>query len=327
MSSAKVVHGTPVYASVGASVGGPHRAGLSAMFILAADVAGLSLTLWLFLADATVGRHSAPGSWLPVWSLLPLFLVVYWFFDSYPGISVSSVDEIRRIILANTAVFLFLSVAIGLRDFVIRSLLLYLSACIGASVTVLAMRAAVRKLGSQFGWWGHPVVLFGSGAAALSVFRKLKTNPHLGLRPVAMVTDQVVHIDTEGVPIYGYDDLGRFATSGVRHGIVAAPELSQSELAEVLEVGSDAFPHLIFIPDHDSLWKVGSYTRDLMGIPGIQVRNNLLDNRSRAVKRAIDLAAFHNAIACSPSDHRDHRAFNCRGVGFSRVLLRQEIGA
>ncbi len=235
MSTAKVVHRTSVYISCGASSRGPHRAGLSAMFVLAADVVGLSITLRLLLGNSVVGRYGARGSWLPLWWLLPLFLAVYWIFDSYPGISVSSVDEIRRIVLANTTVFLFVSVMVGLHDVAIRSLLLYLSACIGTSVIILAMRAAVRKLGSQFGWWGYPVVLFGSGAVALSVLRKLKAHPHLGLRPVAMVTDQVVHMETDGVPIYGYEDLGGFASSGVRHAIVAEPELSRSEFAWVLE--------------------------------------------------------------------------------------------
>jgi Undecaprenyl-phosphate galactose phosphotransferase WbaP len=272
------------------------------MFVLAADIVGLSITLWLFLGNTIVGRYDPRGSWLPLWSLLPLFLAVYWFFDSYPGISVSSVDEIRRIVLANTTVFLFVSVMIGLRDLAIRPLLLYLSACIGASVVILAMRAAVRKLGSQFGWWGYPVVLFGSGAVALSVLRKLKTHPHLGLCPVAMVTDQVVHMETEGVPIYGYEDLGRFASSGVRHAIVAEPELSQSEFAGVLERGSDAFPHLILIPDTDSIWKVGCSTRDLIGILGVHVHNNLLSKRSRLAKRTIDLAcATALAIFLLPS--------------------------
>jgi Undecaprenyl-phosphate galactose phosphotransferase WbaP len=301
MSTAKVIHRTSVYTSSEAPSRGPYSAGISAMFVLAADIMGLSITLWIFLGTTIAGRYGARGSWLPLWLLLPLFLAVYWFFDSYPGISVSSVDEIRRIVLANTTVFLFISVMIGLRDLAIRSLVLYLSACIGASFITLAMRAAVRKLGSQFGWWGYPVVLFGSGAVAISVLRKLKTHPHLGLRPVAMVTNQLVHLETEGVPIYGYEDLGRFASSGVRHAIVAEPGLSESEFAGALERGSEAFPHLIFIPDTDSVWKVGCSTRDLIGILGVHVHNNLLSKWSRLAKRTIDLVcAAALAIFLSP---------------------------
>ena len=58
-----------------------------------------------------------------------------------------------------------------------------------ASVLILAMRAGIRRIGSRFGWWGYPVVFFGCGDAA-GILRKLKQQPHLGLRPVAVVTDQ-----------------------------------------------------------------------------------------------------------------------------------------
>ena len=105
--------------------------------------------------------------------------------------------------------------------------LICLSAFVGASVVILVMRALIRKIGSQFGWWGYPVVLFGSGAVARLVLRKLKSQPHLGLRPVAVVADQIADREIEGIPVYKSEYLGRIASSGVRHAIVAAPELSQ----------------------------------------------------------------------------------------------------
>ena len=133
-------------------------------------------------------------------------------------------------------------------------------------------------------------------------------------------------MEMEGVPVYGYEHLDGFASSGVRHAIVAAPELSPSEFAEVLERGSDAFPHLILIPDTDSIWKIGSYTRDLMGILGVHVHNNLLSSGSRFAKRTIDLtcatvlALFLVPINC------DHLASDCSGVGISGLLLSEKIG-
>ena len=168
--------------------------------------------------------------------------------------------------------------------------LICLSACVGASVVILAMRALVRQIGSQFDWWGYPVVLFGGGAVARLVLRKLKCQPHLGLRPVAVVADQIFDREMDGIPVYKSEYVSRIASCGVRHAIVAAPELSQSEFADVIERGGDAFPHLILIPDTDLPWKAGSYTRDLMGVLGLQVRNNLLDGGSRIAKRTIDLA-------------------------------------
>jgi Undecaprenyl-phosphate galactose phosphotransferase WbaP len=261
------------------------------MLVLAADTLGLGLILWAFLGNTIIGRYAMPGGWLPLWPLLPLFLVLYWSFDSYPGVSVNPVVEIRRISLANASGFLFISVVLALHQAAVVPFLICLSASIGASLLILAMRVLVRQVGSQFDWWGYPVVLFGGGAVALSVLRRLMSQPHLGLRPVAVVADQVADREIEGIPVFKSEYLDQIASSGVRHAIVAAPELSQSEFAEVIERGGDAFPHLILIPDKDFIWKVGSYTRDLMGILGIQVRNNLLDSGSRIAKRTIDLAA------------------------------------
>ena len=261
------------------------------MLVLAADVLGLSLILLAFLGNTIIGQYAAPGGWLPLWPLLPLFLVLYAFFDSYPGVSVNPVDEIRRMSLANASGFLFISVLLALHQAAAVPLLICLSACVGAPIVILAMRALVRRTGSQFNWWGYPTVLFGSGAVARLVLRKLMSQPHLGLRPVAIVADHVTDKEIEGIPVYRSEYVSRIASCGVRHAIVAAPELSQSEFAEVIERGADAFPHLILIPDTALLWKAGSYTRDLMGVLGLQVRNNLLDGGSRIAKRTIDLAS------------------------------------
>src|ERR1035438_1945179 len=114
MSTVTVAQTTSVYALADPSIQYPHWRGLSAMFVLAADILGLSLILWAFLGNAITGRYAALGDWLPLWSLLPLFLVLYWLFDSYPGVSVNPVAEIRRISLANASAFLFITTVLAL---------------------------------------------------------------------------------------------------------------------------------------------------------------------------------------------------------------------
>ena len=161
---------------------------------------------------------------------------------------------------------------------------------------------------------------------ALSVLRRLISRPHLGLRPVAVVADQIADREIDGISVFKSEDLGQIASSGVRHAIVAAPELSQSEFAEMIERAGDAFPHLILIPNTDFIWKIGSYTRDLMGILGIQVRNNLLDRGSQIAKRTIDLAISTLLTAFPASANGNHFAFDRHGVRVSRVLLPEKIG-
>lgn len=291
MSTVTAAQTTSVYAAAGPSRQYPHRPALSAILVLGGDIVGLSLVLWAFLGSSLIGRYIVPGGWLPLWPLLPLFLVLYAFVDSYPGVSVNPIDEIRGISLANANAFLFISVILALHHLAVVPQLTCLSASVSASIVILVVRLVVRKIGSQFSWWGYPVVLFGGGAVARSVLRKLKGQPRFGLHPVAVVTDQFPDREIGGIPVYRSEYVERIASCGVRHAIVAAPELSQSEFAEVIQQSENVFPHLILIPNTESIWKVGSYTRDLTGVLGLQVRNNLLDDGSRIVKRAIDLAS------------------------------------
>jgi Undecaprenyl-phosphate galactose phosphotransferase WbaP len=291
MSTLATTKATSAYALGDPVIQYPHRPGLSAMLVLTADILGLTFVLSVFLGNTMIGRYATQRESLPVLQLLPLFLLLYWLFGSYPGVSVNPVPEIRRISLANASAFLCISVILAVHHEALISHLVCLLACAGSSIVTLAMRALVRNTGSRFDWWGYPVVLIGAGTVALTVLLKLISQPHLGLRPVAVVADQVVDREIEGIPVFPSVCLRQIASGGIKHAIVAAPELSESEFVDVIEQGGDIFPHLIVIPDTDFIWKVGSYTCDLMGILGLEVRNNLLDSGSRIIKRAIDLAS------------------------------------
>jgi Undecaprenyl-phosphate galactose phosphotransferase WbaP len=268
----------------------PNSPGLSALLIVAGDILGFALLLGIFWANPYVSRYARPNEWLQYWPLLPLFLMLYWFFDVYPGVSISPVDEIRRISLANAGAFSFLSVALGLKRAPLSSHLFCLAAFVGACVVIPTTRGITRRIGARCAWWGYPIVLFGDGDQSLSVLRKLKADPRLGLRPIAVVADRSSHEQLEGVPVCDFGALDGMVFRGVKHAVVVAQDFSQSEFVKVLEHAGEAFAHLIVIPDTDFLGSVGSYSQDRMGVRGLQVRNNLLLAGSRIAKRTIDLA-------------------------------------
>jgi Undecaprenyl-phosphate galactose phosphotransferase WbaP len=283
MASSAVFHDNPISAMAVPSIRNTHRPRLSAMFILAADSATLGLLLWGFVDHFSAGNGKIVG-----WQVLPLFLLLYRLFDLYPGVSVSPVDEIRRVSLANTSGFLFVSVMLTLAGAPLHSLFACAGAGFAASVLVPTIRSAVRHAGSRTSWWGFPVVLFGGGEITLSVVRKLKSQPNLGLRPLAIVADRVPEWITEDLTVYQSGDLHTILASGVRHAIVVSPEVPQSQLSDVLEHGN-AFSNVTVIPNSNFVGKVGSYTQDLMGVVGVQVRNDLVNAGSLLAKRAIDV--------------------------------------
>jgi Undecaprenyl-phosphate galactose phosphotransferase WbaP len=264
--------------------------GVSATIIVAADTLGLSFILWLLWTNFIVGRYAAPGEGLRWALLLPTFLLLYYFCDCYPGVSVNPVTEIRRVSLANVCAFFFIAVMLSSKHLAMFPYLMCFVGSIATSVTVLSLRSLARRMGSRLQWWGYPVVLFGRGEVAQRVLRKLLREPHLGLRPVAVIAEDASEQRLEGVPLLTVDQLQEVVSHGVKHAIVAAPELSRQDLADLIAHSGDTIPHLTIIPNTEFVWKV-EHARDITGVQGIQCRNNLLDARARAVKRSIDLVS------------------------------------
>jgi Undecaprenyl-phosphate galactose phosphotransferase WbaP len=272
------------------SIDNPHRPLLSATFVFLSDFLGLFFMLKVFLL-ATADTSPETAHLLQFWPILLLFLTLYCLCGFYPGTSVSPVDEVKRISIANASAFIFVSWVLALHRAQFSLQLECLAMCAGVAITLFTLRSAVRKVGSKFRWWGYPVALFGNGDAALFILRKLKSQPWLGLNPVVLVTDQIPSAQLEGVTVCRFRHLHRISSSGVRHAVVAAPELSERQFGEVLEHSGNAFPHVIIIPDTHFVWKADSYTRHVTGgVLGLQVRNNLLCRKSRLAKRVIDLA-------------------------------------
>ena len=257
----------------------------SAMVVFGADVLGLILVLWLFLRSIAVGVSASPEKF-PLWVLLFLFVAMLWLFGAYPGVSVHPVDEIKRISLANVSSFLCILVLIALHKSAATSEAICVVACIGSSIAMIWMRVLARQIGSRFAWWGYPVVMFGTSPAGFSLMQILKRKPNLGMRPVAIIGD----IELDGMPLCALEDLRRIALSGVRHAIFATEGLPSVQFNSMMDRLTSEFPNVILIPDNHLLWKTGAQIRDLMGVPGLVVRNNLLDRGCQMVKRLLDLA-------------------------------------
>jgi Undecaprenyl-phosphate galactose phosphotransferase WbaP len=290
MSTLTAAPTTSAYAVNDSLVQPIHRPGLSAAFVLAGDILGLALILWALWSTVIAGNYAGPHDWSRWSLLLPTFLVLYCSWDAYPGVSVNPITEIRRISLANICAFFFIAVMLSSHHVAIFPYLVCLAAGIVSSVVILSLRSLTRRIGSRYDWWGYPVVLLGRGEVAQFVLRKLMSEPHLGLRPVAVIADQTSDRELEDLPLFTVERLSEIASRGIKHAIVAAPELSRSELAELIARGGDAFPHLTIIPNTEFVWKV-EQAGDIKGIPAIQCRNNLIDSRARAVKRTIDLVS------------------------------------
>ncbi len=262
--------------------------------LAAADTAGLAAaavlanSLWLL-------ANPAGGGYYRIWFTAPLVLVTYAVLGLYPGVGLSPVEELRRLIAANGIVFLALAGAIFFhKDVTSFSRGIFILQWLFSTVLPPLARAAARSLFARRAWWGVPILIFGAGRAAHLVIDTLKSRPALGLKPVACLDDgehlrrsRCSDVEIAG-PLAAAPEIGR--AYGIRHALVAMPSLSARQLIEVLERRAAVFPHVIIVPDLLGMASLWVTARDLGGVLGLELSQNLLMPLNRRLKRALDLA-------------------------------------
>lgn len=232
------------------------------------------------------------------WQLYPffaLFILAYATVGLYPGVALSPVDELRWISLATTLIYLVLAATIFLRrEGEVYSRGIFLMAWGLSLLFVLLSRVLVRRLFARKSWWGYPVMVLGAGKTGEMLIRTLKRRPGIGLKPVLVLDDDPQkHGMLHGVPVVGAIELapGLAKTRKIQYAIVAMPGVPRGKLLNLLERYAHTFTHLLIIPDLFGLSSLWVAARDLGGVLGLEVRQQLLLPSSRLLKLLIDLTA------------------------------------
>jgi lipopolysaccharide/colanic/teichoic acid biosynthesis glycosyltransferase len=189
-------------------------------------------------------------------------------------------------------------------------------------------RAVLRTLLADKPWWGHPVVVLGAGVTGRMVVRTLKKYPSLGLKPVALLDDDpnkhgtlraLVGADdievrsirgpglealsarqmapghfseVEGVPVVGGLSLAPVLAERLKihYAVMAMPGVASTKLVQIAEQVGGTFSHVLLIPDLFGFASLGVPARDLGGVLGLEVRQQLLLPWPRFAKRLMDVA-------------------------------------
>jgi Undecaprenyl-phosphate galactose phosphotransferase WbaP len=235
-----------------------------------------------------------------LWPMLGLWVVTFGIMGLYRGatgaarIFITPVEELRRTTVGTTWAFLTIVVVMYASDGALFfSRLILLVGWLLAVVLVPLSRAVVREFCAKRPWWGATAVVLGSGRIARRVIKTLQEMPELGLKPVGVVADRpATETHLANVPILGglevMRPLGR--ERRIPYCIVALDEDSGCQFADIHKQYGDCFPHMMIIPELGGLASLWIVARDVGGILGLEIRNNLLVNRNRWLKRGLDLA-------------------------------------
>lgn len=266
---------------------------LTALAMLSSDLAAvLSGGAMGVLAWSWVQPAVDWAAYLDFWPASLAYLAAYAMFGLYPGVGVSPVEELRQSCLATSAVSLAASAALVLTREAGFSRGVLLTTWLFTLVSVPLYRAALKACLAAQSWWGAPVAVIGAGESGRSVIRSLRQQPGLGLKPAAVFDDDPERgPECEGVPLAGplaeAPDWGR--THHVSYALVAMPGLRRPELLRVLERCSTGFSHMIVLPDLFGMASLWVSARDLGGVLGLELRQNLLSPFNRRLKRAMDV--------------------------------------
>jgi len=231
--------------------------------------------------------------YVELWPALALFIFTFATWHLYPLVALRPAEELRRTTLAISAVCVaFLSATYLFKiDKGYSRAVIVLSWALAVAFVPLG-RTFIREFFARKGWWGHPVLVFGAGKTGQMLVRILQRNPGLGLKPVALLDDDVsTHGAVEGVPVIGGLHLAPAIASQleVQHVLIAMPGVPHKRLLELIEHYGGSFAHLHVIPDLFGLSSLDVPTRDFAGVLGIEVRQQLLLPGPCLVKRIMDL--------------------------------------
>ncbi|MBD2257279.1 undecaprenyl-phosphate galactose phosphotransferase WbaP [Pseudanabaena sp. FACHB-2040] len=254
--------------------------------LLGAALAGVYLRL------AFNGEYH-PSLYWHLWPVIGLFLLAYWASGLYPTVGLSPVDELRRICLCTTLTYLALGAAIFLfQEGETYSRGIFLLAWLFSLIAVLAGRLIVRQLFSRYTWWGYPVLILGAGRTGELVIKTLQHQPGFGLKPLAVLDDNPnKRGELAGVPILGPLSLAPALAveREISYAIIAMPGVQREKLMTILERYAHTFPHLLMIPDLFGIASLWVATKDLGGVLGLELRQNLLLPGPRMTKACLDV--------------------------------------
>jgi Undecaprenyl-phosphate galactose phosphotransferase WbaP len=231
-----------------------------------------------------------------LWAGAGLFTIAYASANLYPGVGTSAADELRRLTIATSLVYLALAASVFLakesEEYSRGALLMgwmFSLFLVPLARGILRMACAARP------WWGLPTVVLGSGDSASRVIASLRRNARLGLKAVAVLDDGEARLPAlDGVPVAGGFQLAASLGRDLRipYAIIALAQKSdeaQATLMRLIERYGKIFPHLVVIPDLFGSSLLWLSALDLGGMLGLEVKQRLMLPGPRRTKRLFDL--------------------------------------
>jgi Undecaprenyl-phosphate galactose phosphotransferase WbaP len=232
-------------------------------------------------------------SYLTLIPLLPVFLTVYGAIGLYSGVSLGSPEELRRLTLSTTLVSLLLAVlTLSIRGTGTIFTWTMGMALIFSIILVPLIRVCVRMKFGTADWWGYPTVVFGDKENVASLINSLSTEIGIGLTPVAVFTPGDDRWAAPGnvrtLAINELDHLAR-QINGPAYAVLTGTGSTREELDAVIRTYRKYFSHILVVPGFHGFSCLWVNPRNLGGMLGLEVCQQVFLPSRQLIKRIIDL--------------------------------------
>ena len=249
---------------------------------------------WLVMAALarwiTPHVHGAPLSWLTWTILLPLYLTLMYGGKLLPGWGLGIVSELRYTVLLTGVMGALADLTQVAQRPSLGSLIPGVLIVLLGIPLQLLVRSLVKTLLLRRDLWGVPVVIYGAARTGERIVQALQTEAGLGYRPVALFDDNpALHGTTVlGVPVIGDTSESLYEAPVA---ILAMPGAARGTYTALLDGPLSAYRTVIVIPDLFDIQTLWARARDLGGVMGIQISQQLADPIARRSKRLLSLVA------------------------------------
>lgn len=257
--------------------------------------------------DPTVGVLDMHTYFSALYILVPLYVVLYYFFNMYaPKRATRRKYEIFAILKANTVgLVLFMTLLYVINQLDISRFVLGTFYIINIILTTLC-RTMIRNVLYFFRKKGYNlkyILLVGYSSAAEEYISRIIANPQWGY-VIRGILDDTIPSGTvyKGVKVVGrIENIKYILPENKLDEIAITLALKDYEHLEgIVDLCEKSGVHTKFIPDYNSLVPSHPYTEDLMGLPVINIRYVPLTNTLNSImKRTMDIIGSSFAIILS----------------------------
>jgi len=270
------------------AVGARRSQWMTALTLLATDVVAFLSVIGLF---NLLAYSTAPSYAVGIGSsslLAPVLIAAFVVLGLYKHTRMHPADEMRRASQVTLTVGWTAALAVYAAGGALSVAATFAVIGLMGAVTVPVCRGLFRVVCAQADWWGQSAVVVGGADEVEAVVDTLRRWPEIGLRPVAVLTDEPFDTPLWSGPTSSA--LHVAAQHDIPCAIVAQPKLNADAHDRLIAQYSKFFDTVLVVPDVKkgaaALWRTG---RAHQGLVGYGVSHFELQVGARVVKRAVDL--------------------------------------